>query len=588
MSKENLTKQISLTKWQALFRAYEKSISSFQDGSFRTYRVLGITEKGLPQIRSDIAKEIGILLNGFNEHMELKKSRFEEWKKFNESETKITKDKNEDVEMEELDYSDFIFNIGKEFEETFVDENLEINLNFDFKQRINPDQIDLVEINDSSILNLEVFPLSFWCERCKHYELVDSERNQELKCPCCSNLMEQFSYVFVCPRCANIEEFTHRDQKLKDSYGGSLPCPQCSDGHLHFFLKDSFQNAYWKCSNKDCNFSDRLNKYCNCSIRGKPGKEDKEESDKRISDMKPSPVSASSIMVPLVKSYVYAGTEKIKIANLLEQHIQNKEIDNYSWRLLDIFDDNTVNMLRTLYAITDAFTIPKITTKTVIYGYKTGVNSYLTNISYDEKLAQLFSLGKNNFRAYFTSIEGRGFLIKLDEEKILNFLKLKFELNNKIDYNKLASDALYCLNNENLQELLETQDSSIALVKILHAFEHMLITAATEQIGLHDIIGSKIMIEECAVLLYEIDEIGSGGLVQLTQGKNTSEFLKFMKLFKTKSLYCSQLCSDACPACTFINDFHCHPYLSKEVKRWFPPNSILDRSLVEEYFKYLE
>jgi len=301
--------------------------------------------------------------------------------------------------------------------------------------------------------------------------------------------------------------------------------------------------------------------------------------------MKPTPTSASSIAYPLIRSYLYMGTNYVTIESLENMHEETKGTDIYQWRLSEKVSDLDMKMISEIYDIEDVFTVPKITTITVVYGYKSGISSHPVIIPDNERLAKLFKHGRK-YRVYVVKTEGRGLVIKLNKEKLLNFLQLKLEYDKIKSYDEIVHNEISFLLNGDFQYIIDNPDYT-KLVSLLHALEHSFFKCAMNQVGI-EIFGSKILMEDCAIVLYEREEVGSGGLTQLTLGEEGREFKKYLLEVGKDIENCPQLCNSACPACAYINDFYCQPFMPNEVERWFPPNSLLNRNLANQFLKYQE
>ncbi len=588
-----------LSKWQALFRNFEGAVWDSDLASFRTQNIMGINFEN-PAIAKDIAIEISGLVELRDEHYSFKRERMAVLT----TEKKTEEISDEDFELIEAQLAEIR---GTE-EIKVISETPKSELDI-MKLRVDPSQIELKEITSESTINAHIFPLSFRCNKCGHFEIADPETTKKLECPCCFGYcpkceeeiddaskedcpkcgtkltrkeMEQFSYVFACPRCANLEEFTPTIERLQNIRGAPIQCPKCKKGHLHFWIKDSFQTARWFCSNQKCDYNERLNKFCKCHIR--KGLNDEKG---RPSIMKPTVTSASSIAYPLIRSYLYMGASHITLQNLLDQHEKTKSIDPYAWKLGEKISELDMKMISEIYGILDAYTVPKITTTTVVYGYKSGISSHPIEIKDNERMAGFFEYGRK-FRAYVVNTEGRGLVIKINKEKLMSILRLNFGYSEKDTYDKISEDTINYLNLEKFQFVLENP-KNVPLVTILHAIEHAFFKCVMDLTGL-EVFGSKILIKDCAIILYEREDVGAGGLLELTPRSDSaaSEFKKYLRIVKREIMNCSQLCKDSCPACIFINDFYCQPFMPNEITRWYPPNAILDRVIANKLFEVHE
>lgn len=589
-----------LSKNQALFRNFEGSVWNTEKFVVRTQNIDG-NPVNRPEIARVIAREISELIKVEDEHYSFKRQRRAE---------RARVPKKEEVSRE--DYAE----IEAQLRELRGEEGPEILSEkepAEFKARVDAYQIDLIEITDNSIAHVDIFPRSYRCYTCGHYEIIDPRTVKDLKCPCCKgycpnceesveepvdekcpkcgtklrrNYLEQYAYIFVCPRCANIEEFTPAIIRLDDVRGRVITCPQCGKGHFHFRIKESFTTAFWQCTNPGCQFvrrtgRNRLNKFCKCHIPHGPNNE-----EGRYSIMKPIVTSAPSIAYPLVKTYLYLGTNPLTLGDLQLEHQKSKGVDKYEWRLSEKVSSLDLKMISDIYGIMDAFTVPKIVTSTVVYGYKSNVSSHPVRINDNERMAKLFGT-RQRFKAYLTNTEGRALVIMLNKGKILDYVKSvpEFRCDPNISYEDATNNIIAYLTTGQFQLIIDNPDAA-GLVTLLHALEHAYFKSAVEQVGL-EIFGSKILVTDCAILLYEREDVGEGGLVQLTSGAEAVGFKRLLRQMQTITRICPQLCHYACPACIYIHDFYCQPFVPSEMPRWFPPNALLNRTAVDGFFNFL-
>jgi hypothetical protein len=598
----NMVLMPKLSKWQTLFRNFEGSVNDFENISAVTDNIDSTKDFSNSQMLQSLAREISRLVQEKYSHYQIQR---EMYAKASESYS------SSEEKPEEENYTEFENQLKELIGETpeIIDSNEGETTHY---HPVDASQIELCEITEDTKVQVKVFPLSFRCSRCGHFEIIDPRTKSDLKCHCCkpycikckkefeknvgSNCpdcgsvlfkreIEQFSYVLACPRCANMEEFTPRTVKIKDVRGSLITCPDCKKGHLHFYMGESFQTAHWGCSGRNCSFNKKrsfsdkkLDKFCKCNIRsvdGEPG---------RPSNMKPTPTSASSLTFPLTRSYLYLGTDQVSLEKLEQRHEETKAIDLYRWRLNENVTEIDKKMIMELFGIEDVFTVPEITTISAVYGYKSGIQSHPVIIPDNEKLAHLFKHGRK-YRVYIVTTKGRCLVIKFDKNRLLELLH-ETEHNSSETYEDIVENEINYLMTEDFQKIIENP-SKLPLISLLHALEHAFLQCAMNQIGLESF-GSKILIRDCSIVLYEREEIGSGGLVQLTLGNECREFKKYLHDIKRKIDNCPQLCKEACPACVFINDFYCQPFMPNEIERWFPPNSLLNREYANKFIRGIE
>jgi len=587
-----------LTKWQVLFRNYEGTVWTSEKATFRTTKVIGSPiERPDIEILKAISEEIKIEKNKEQRHYSQKHKGLaktpDDKKKI---EFNVEKDEEIDKQLREmLDEQPQTI--------TKTESDSESHLPY---IRIDPSQILLHEINDNSRIEAGIFPLSFRCYRCGHYQITDP-RNPNLTCPCCKvgycsecgksvehtegkckdcgsqikrSEMTQFSFVFACPRCANMEELTPRVEKLRNVQGSTIPCQDtnkdCS-GHMHFWMHGSFQASYWKC--EKCDFKMKVDKYCKCHIRGDPDA----GIETRPSIMRPIVTSAPSLTSPLIKSYLYMGNSDVSLASLQKAHVESKDTDPNYWNMIDDMTELDVNVVKEKYGITNAFTVPEITTLTIVYGYKSGISSHPHTIPEDQRLAQLFRSG-DKYHAYAVKTVGKGLVIVLDKKKIIEVLQ-KNNLTKYDNYEELVQHTRNHMATSNFQSLIENVQN-LPLVGLMHSLEHAFFKGLTDITGLENF-GSKIMLDDCCIVVFEREDLGIGGITQITKGKQGTEFKRLLRYAEKQLRICPQFCNGGCIACVFINDFNCQPYLPNEVQRWLPPNSLLSRGLSNQFFNIL-
>lgn len=581
-----------LSKWQVIFRNYEGSVWDTEGLGVRTARVQGRPVNVPNEMQISVAREISQLIELEEEHYSLSRRIRAQHVAVTHGEAEPEGPSSEVTRQIEAQLQEL-----RDTEPIVVDRPSILGEGL----RVDPAQIEFSEVTDNAAIGVSIYPRSFRCHWCGHYIIVDPEAPSSLNCPCCQafcpsckeqiaepidgkcpscgnrvkrSLLDQFRYLFVCPRCARFEEFTPAIVRLEEVRGQPIECPECHRGHLHFFIRDSFNTAFWQCTNRACRFrnrtdQNRLNKFCRCHIRqgpqGEPG---------QPSIMRPTITSAPSISYPLVNSYLYLGTEPVTLANLRTEHDAKTAVDRHSWRLSEGLSDPDRRILADL-GIVDSFTVPSIRTSTVVYGYKSNISSYPVVIEQYERMAQLFG-GRNRYRAYLVNTIGRALVVVFDKDRFLRLLGIV-----GTSYEAVVDDCIAHLQGDALQDLISSAEQ-LPVVGALHGLEHAFLQAVTRQVGL-EVFGSKILLRDCSVIIYEREEVGSGGLVQVTSGSEGAQFKRLIFEVWNAVKGCDQDCRSACPACVFVNDFYCQPFVPSEVQRWLPPNSLLDRQLASVY-----
>ena len=111
-----------------------------------------------------------------------------------------------------------------------------------------------------------------------------------------------------------------------------------------------------------------------------------------------------------------------------------------------------------------------------------------------------------------------------------------------------------------------------------------------EQRFLRDTVGRvrlfRVAVEE--VVLVERDDVGAGGLTQLTINSDGGILLSYFHRVADMLEECTRDCDDSCPACVYLDDAQCHPFITDEVQGYTPPNSLLDRESAAEVMSFEE
>lgn len=439
-----------------------------------------------------------------------------------------------------------------------------------------PSNVELLEIGENTTVKASIWPRTVRCGQCDHYEFLDASSRQTLSCSDrgCSGTLYQYPIVFVCPRCASVDPLQPQAVSLDEGHVGPIACADCADGHYHLHHDSSLTTAEFRCSS--CGDSHDIERYCpECHIPS-----DESGNGGAPSVMKPTPVDASSIVSPMSKSALYLQDEHISL-DALHATYDSRMPDPYAWGL-DELGQAEREILRDFWGLTDLFTVPNVTSLTAVYGYQTRVSAQGTDISDAERLTQTFDHRNNMKRAYVVRTTGRGLVFDFDVERLYAFVADSNDTLEADNYEELASGELAAIEQTTVKDLVDG-NHELLLVPLLHALEHGLYDAAGQEIGMDDVLGSKLLVEDGAVILYEREEVGAGGLAQLTLDESGGVLKKFLRNASEQLAHCGQLCTDGCPSCIYIDDFHCRPYLPTEVSQWIPPNALLDRDFAAEY-----
>jgi len=552
-----------VSKWQALFRNYDGKIFT-QDGLLvRTTEIARCPTNDF-EILGDLSQDMSRAKEDRQEHMRQRSQYF----------SSEDSESSEDDEVDAQSYLEDMLSDPEQRETPDVSKSQ--------RRTIPPNNIELREITSDSELATELFPRSFHCSACNHYEIIeDVEEKDSFNCPerGCSGTLFQINLVFGCPRCASVEHLLPNSIDAEDLRNGKIPCEECDFGHYHLIHHRPLGNSYWECSNSGCQHTLNLERYCNiCSIP-----------EEATSEMRPMPGTANSLSVPRINNYVRVDSDQITIDRLRTEHEDNETTDTYHWSNSDL--QLSVNEIFKNYLnVAEVFSIKNINNITTLWGYRAGFNSNRTELEDHERLIELFDVpGDNNtYKAYIAQTKGRGLVFELNKEKISGTIHSNTnQYPEEYNYSDIAEDELTRINDWSTGQVIEHQDE-FPLIGLLHAYEHALFSAATSQIGMDEVVGSKMMISAGTLVLYEREDIGAGGLAQITLSRSDgthTEIKRFARETAEEINTCSKNCSHGCLACTFIPDFHCHPFLEHEVDTWVPANALQNRHLAKVFIQ---
>lgn len=450
------------------------------------------------------------------------------------------------------------------------------------RPRVKASDIELREIRDGTRIRVRIYPRTFVCTRCGHYQIVDNATS-DLVCPCCKGKMEregkthgfprlrQEAMIHICPRCARVEELIPEDiQKIEN---GLLVCPKCGD-HLHYYGRERVNTITWRCRRCRQYYPQRgrgraIDRSCSCSIW-----EPDEEGKRRVSKMYIDRTAASTTYA-LDFSLLRIKDQPVSLSVLQQRHRDDEAEGIRTWHLDHFWErlsEPEQRWFRQKFPVQEAFLVSNIRSSTVVYGYST--RKAPDQIREEERLLQFFRDDRTNmYRAYVVNEQGRALVIILDKERLAQAVQGKTPTFQRRCYDDLIAEEIVRLNERSLfQENVDRPDT-LPLIASLHAIEHALLKQAVAQVGL-DYFGSKILLRDGAIILYERQDIGYGGTVQLTAGAG---FLELMNEVEQTLAACPHDCEQGCLSCTYINDAWCMPFLPDEIERWYPPNAILLR-----------
>lgn len=285
-----------------------------------------------------------------------------------------------------------------------------------------------------------------------------------------------------------------------------------------------------------------------------------------------------------------------KISAVFDKDSEEFEPSNAvgEWSLGDTSPNTRESLTR--FGISDIKIIEEINAIDIVYGYKTQGAEAKHNFfdSTDPKI------GRTTYDAYITKTQGKGMLVSLNKESVakvvLEHLQKKAEKNNNKRELKMVLDLKHDLSRDVAAkyktlakaQISEISDSVISksldipLLRLLHSFEHALVYQAPLSTGLEETsFQSKIFLLDCAVLIYERNEVEAGGVEFLC--KNL--LLDWLTDVRRHVLDCRYSCSEGCVSCLFIQDPLCHPLANTEIEgTYILPNSILSREMLIDFW----
>ncbi len=445
--------------------------------------------------------------------------------------------------------------------------------NRESKSLVLPEAIHLIEPTEASV---DIFPKGLWCPNCNFYGIYqDFSKLENLICPNCKNgSLEQRSNIFVCPNCGRQEQMMPPFEKIENAKP-TFDCPddKC-DGKLFLEIGNPLSRSTWFCS-RTKEEKQRLFRPCpNCSrYRG-------------IRDIIHMGLffTSASYFKPQKISAVFDKDE----SDFLPSNAMGE------WSLSDTSANRREQVLK--FGIDNVQIIDEVNAVDIVYGYSTYGNNATPNFfnTTDSKS------GRTVYDAYINKTKGRGLLISLNRETVCRAVLNNLEKNAGQDNNsnqitkirelrdKLSKDvsATYkTLAEEQISQIVSrviSKKIDAPLIRLLHSFEHALTFQAPLSTGLEETsFQSKIFLKDCAVLIYERDEVEAGGVEFLC--KNL--LLDWLSDARKHVIECRYSCSDGCATCLFIQDPLCHPLMNTEVQgTYMLPNSLLSRELLVDFW----
>lgn len=464
----------------------------------------------------------------------------------------------------------------------------ELGVEFEYE----PSDIELAELRGDSKVVSVPYPRAYHCSNpsCGHFT-IKSPENVSNRGFCPHNTshreMRRFPYLFVCPRCAHIEQASpHRALQNRmegpvpqtviddDESPDQLTCPNetCS-GHLDVHLGDRLSGVQFFCTECGANFGFEGD----CPECHKPSTDDEEAI---VSEMRPKTIDANKTQ-PLLLEDISSpqGTTLDALRESSRSDQANNDI--FHWDL-DSVATESAETIRDTFGLTDVFTVSSVDSVSAVYGYEATVTSRGTDLNEQDRFARTFSTSGSEYerRAYLTRRGGRGIVFEFEKEIVASVIG-----EGSASYDAIAEDELRLLNEEmDADEMAE--DTQLQLVPLLHAYQHAIYQAAIEEAGLEDFLASKLLVKSGAIVLVEKRKVGAGGLSQVTANDTGGILLRTLQRAEEILSDCSRDCEDACLSCVFTEDASCHPFISREVSGYVPANSLLNRHLASEVIRH--
>lgn len=442
-------------------------------------------------------------------------------------------------------------------------------------ENVSMDDIEFEEITGESEVVVEPYPRAHLCD-CGHFEffpparVADENARSRFTCTDCGAVgeFELFPYVFVCPRCGHLEQPAPDGVHIEHDYEGIQPCPDCETGHVDL-VGDPNDVGNVRFESHDCADPDihgpwELAGDCpECDFPGTTiGDED-------ASKLMPGSVDSNLTRACLLSDLTRGGVGRF---DEFKRKADAGEGDQLDWNLEEELSGPSRRTYRELGA-RSVFSLNDTESSNVAYGYTPAKSRRNSPIDDSDKLIRPFEPveEENEARAFVVKETGRTVFVQFDPDRLLDIVP---ETDEETTLADIANQELAVIEGAAPGPF---DDYTLALVPALHSLQHAMFETAREMAGLEQFLGSKMFIESGAVALIERENVGMGGLTQLIIEKDGSVFLDFLERTKERLATCDRDCDSACPACNYVEDAHCHPFLSREVEEYIPANALLDR-----------
>lgn len=441
---------------------------------------------------------------------------------------------------------------------------------------------DQIKMQVPKEAKVKLYPRGLRCDNCEHYEVPrDPSKITSLVCKeCKTGRMRQISLLFFCDRCGEQLEIVPVSMD-PDKDGPEFSCTEngCG-GFLHLHMGKKLTDMSWVCGTTHTDFGQvrYMCRYCS------------DFANRKYKRMEIVPTTKAYLR-PMTSAFVYFGDNR-------GTTITNEDV---VWRLGiagDLYNEQRETLRE--FGIFDVSAIETVESIRAVYGYSPYGDDVKVRF-FKEKSRET---GQFEYKAYITKTKGKGLVVELDKFKVCQVVLSS--MNNKAigglidkEISEKVKDCLIQLKSgkgnideiyswlgqsakETLNEDPSVQSPFLDLFRLLHSIEHLLTYQAAIVTGLEEnSFGGMVMIDKCAILVYETANVEAGGIDYICKEKLPDWINESVSWVRD----CKYDCIDGCVKCLFIKDPMCHPFWPTEVdSSYIPPNSLLGRSLVSAFW----
>lgn len=452
---------------------------------------------------------------------------------------------------------------------------------------VRPQDIEFILIDTNARVRTRIFPRTFYCRTCGHFMALDTQKPpSSLACPCCKRgTLRQEPIIFGCRRCGNIQELapkgailnegkrTRKTRRVEEFLGKAPSCPDCGEGHIHLEKHSTnlIQKWQWICTK--CDYNENLEAQClECAVPGT------DEETSSVISMSAFSATATGAFTPLIDVQMFVGDRPLDPDTLY--HAANQNAANWPdyFELKGRSDSVLISRLQES-CIQNVYLLKSMSVVTSVYGYRAGkvMSNQRTPVDDGDQLANFFRDPEKiaEYLCFGIVNDGAALVIEFDRDEIWRRLS---SLSNFFDQNyaQAVRREREFISKLGVLDLVQPDaNHNVILFPALHAIEHAMLTTANRLIG-SDSLGSILFLEKGILVLYERDEIGRGGVVQLVnRGVGLNDLIEAATDHVNG---CAQGCYDSCPSCTYVRDIYCHYRYEDLGLNWLPPNALLSRN----------